>query len=120
LILILLATAIDSQAQKKYGYGYKQSEVLTSAATISITPKNSLTLFTLVATHSPTITPTTTYAVIGDILVFSINSSGAARTITWGTGFTGLADVLVSGKNHMIQFIWDGTTYKKLSTIQID
>lgn len=52
-----------------------------------------------------------------DHVYFLITGTGAARTITWGTGFLVTAATLVSGsgKDLVAHFLFDGTNLKEVS-----
>jgi mannose/fructose/N-acetylgalactosamine-specific phosphotransferase system component IID len=118
--LILMFMTLGVQAQKQYKIGTKYVSTLTYGATIAVTPKASVVVYSIDATGNATINATTTYVTPGDQLFFVIKSNTASRTITWGTGFTGTADALTSTKTHTIGFIWDGATFRKTGNNQND
>lgn len=120
MVILTMFCIAGAEAQKQYKIGTKYASTLSYAATIAVTPKASLVVHSIDATGNATINATTTYVTPGDQLFFVIKSNAAARTITWGTGFTGLADVLVSGKTHTIGFVWDGATFRKTGNNQND
>jgi hypothetical protein len=52
-----------------------------------------------------------------DKVYFLMTGTGAARTVTWGTGFLVTAATLVSGsgKDLVAEFIYDGTALREVS-----
>lgn len=58
---------------------------------------------------------------VGELLLIEATESGYdADTITYGTGITGLADPIPSGKTRIITFCYNGTTFQKVASTQID
>ena len=51
-----------------------------------------------------------------DHVYFLITGNGGARTITWGTGFLVTASTIVtgSGKDVVVEFLFDGTDLKEV------
>jgi hypothetical protein len=119
-VISLSVICITATAQKQYSMGYKTQTALTSALAISVTPENSLTLYTLAADTNVTFTAVTTYAVPADQLVFRIKGNTRQRVILWGTAIDSPNDTIASNKTWTFSFIWDGTAYKKLGKALTD
>jgi len=120
MLIATLAIVQEAQAQKQYAYVGRQTATLTSAATVAITPKATLTVYTLAAAHAATINATTTYAVPGDVIAFKITASAAERIITFGTNLNALPDTIASGKTKMYQLMWTGSAYNLISSAATD
>lgn len=114
-VLLLTSVSLTATAQKQYQMGFKTQTALTSATAISVTPENTVTLFTLAADTNITFSAVTSYAVPADFILFRIKGNTRQRILTWGTNLDGLNDTIATGKTWMYMFIWDGTAYKKVS-----
>lgn len=120
LLTVLLAFADQAVAQKQYAYVGRQTASLTSATTVAITPKATLTVYSLTADTTVTINATTTYAVPGDVIALKITASGANRPIIFGTNLNALTDTITSGKTKMYQLMWTGAAYNLISSAATD
>jgi len=58
---------------------------------------------------------------LGDLLVIEgTEGSASADTLRYGTNITGLYDAIPVGKTAIVTFIFNGTAWVKLSTVQIN
>jgi hypothetical protein len=112
--LLFISLGNPATAQKQYKMGYKVQTALTSATTISVTPLNSLTLFTLGADTNVTFNAVTTYAVPSDLVIFRVKGNTRQRILAWGTNMDGNNDTIATNKTWTFSFVWDGTAYKKM------
>ena len=57
----------------------------------------------------------------GDLLIIEgTEGTTSADTLRYGTNITGLYDAIPSGKTAIVTFIFNGTAWVKLSTVQIN
>jgi len=117
-VTVFTKTASDNRTLQGKGV---RGFVDTYAATIIPSLKNGQKeqYVCITATGNATINAATVLANLEqwDNVYFLITGSGAARTITWGTGFLVTASTLVSvsGKDLVARFLYDGTDLKEVS-----
>ena len=123
LIISLILVVFVVQAQK-YPFGNATETTLTSAATVALAEiTNDLTIYTCATDTNITVNAATVDDNLraGARLIFVLTESTAnADTITWGTTLTGTVDALPSGKTKIVEFIFNGTTFYKVATNQVD
>lgn len=112
------------QAQLRYPFSNADTETLTSASTIALSEiYDNLTVFTCATDTNITVNASTLDSdlKVGARVVFILTESTAnADTITWGTNLTGLYDALPSGKTKIVEFIYNGTTFYKVASTQVN
>ena len=123
IVLSFLVVAFAANAQR-YPFGDATETTLTSAATIALGEiTNDLTIFTCATDTNITVNAATIDSDLrsGARIIFVLTeSSSNADTITWGTTLTGTTDALPSGKTKIVEFIYNGTTFYKVATNQVD
>jgi len=123
ILAIFLVVAFAANAQR-YPFGEPTKTTLTSAATIALSEiTNDLTIFTLATDTTLTVNAASVDDRLraGARIVFILTESTAnADTVNWGTTLTGTYDALPSGKTKVVEFIYNGTTFYKASTNQVD
>ena len=123
IVLSFLVVAFAANAQR-YPFGAATSTTLTSATTIALAEiTNDLTIYTLATDTTTTISAASIDDNLrsGARLIFVLTESSAnADTVNWGTTLTGTYDALPSGKTKIVEFIYNGTTFYKVSTNQVD
>ncbi|MEO6901553.1 MAG: hypothetical protein ABI241_00535 [Bacteroidia bacterium] len=105
-------------------FGAASSVALTATGAQTLTIDGNLTVIdgvSVIATGSRTlnliISPETA---VGTKLILK-NKTTAAETTVMGTGMTGLTITGVAGKTFLMEFIYDGVTFKAISpAVQID
>lgn len=120
ILLTFCVTAHDASAQKEYKFIGRQSATLTSDTLISVTPKATLTVYYLSATHAVKFNAVTTYAVPGDMQVFKIKATSANRAIAWVTNMNAVNDTITSGKTKTYLFMYTGSAYDLISSSGVD
>jgi len=123
ILLTLVIFACNVQAQR-YPFGNATETTLTSDTTIALSEiKNNLIIYTCATDTNITINAATLDGNLktGARAVFVFTESTAdADTITWGTNLTGATDAIPSGKTRIVEFIYNGTTFYKLTATQVD
>ena len=123
ILISFLVVAFAANAQR-YPFGSATETTLTSAATIALSEiTNDLTIFTCATDTNITVNAASVDDNLksGARLVFILTENSAnADTITWGTTLTGTTDALPSGKTKIVEFIYNGTTFYKVATNQVD
>ena len=119
--IILLAFSVQAQ---RYPFGSATETTLTSAATIALAEiSDNLTIYTCATDTNITVNAATLDDNLktGARVVFVFTESTAnADTITWGTNLTGTTDAIPSGKTRIVEFIYNGTTFYKLTATQVN
>jgi hypothetical protein len=116
-LLVAIATG-SAEAQKQYAFGSRTSSTLSSATTLSITPANTLTLYTLAADTSITFNAITSKALPGDKLVFKITANRVNRIFVFGNYLNAKNDTIVATKIKLYEFIFTGQDYDLLTKQQ--
>lgn len=114
VIAVLLITVYGSQveAQKAYKFGYKTAPTsITSALTVSVTPNQTFTQYTLAADTNITVNVVSTYALPGDLVAFKIKANTRNRTITFGTNIEASAPTITATKTVTYLFLYNGTNF---------
>ncbi len=125
LILLFLIVPFLAKSQIRYPFGAADVVTVTSDDTIDISDDifDNLTYIDLDTDTNMVINATNLNSKLrtGALLVFEATESGFdADTITWGTGLTGAATAIPSGKTTFIQFFYNGTAFKKITQTQTD
>lgn len=105
----------------KYPFGLATKIVLVFAAIIAQAIDNTYTHLTLAMTGNATLNLTPNAEMpVGSQLVIRASADGTNRTLTPGTGMTGLAVVLTANKSYNLTYEFDGATYVHVSTMQLN
>lgn len=125
VILTVCLFAVNVNAQVRWPFGEANTISATSADTIDVGASVSKGLNYWDWDSDTTIvldaTSIDNELNKGDLFfIEATESTGSADTINYGTGFTGTADPLPSGKTRMILFMYNGTEFRKVSSNQID
>lgn len=130
IFLALLAFSLSASAQiatPRFGttagrdntgrvltYGYSAPAY---ASTITVVPNAYETIYKVgTLTGNPSVVCTVTKAHVGDKVVFLFLTSGAARTVTFGTGMIASATLVVdSAQNASATFVFNGTKFLEQS-----
>lgn len=121
LLLTLCTVTLESQAQKEYKFANRKAiATLTSDTLISVTPKATMSLYYLSATHAIKFNAVTTYAVPGDLVIFKVKATSANRAVVWNTNLTAVTDTVASGKTKTYFFVYTGSSYDIISSAATD
>jgi len=120
IVLTALLVSTQVEAQKKYAFGSRTGETLTSAVAVSVTPAATLTVYTVSADTNITWSVDNSYAVIGDRLVLAISADASNRVMTFGTNITATTDSVLANKTKLFEYIYTGSTYHCLGKLQAD
>lgn len=105
----------------KYPFGPADVQAPEYAGTLALTITNQKTIVDVDLTGACTVNLTIDDEVIaGAELLIVASSDGTARTLTPGTGFTGVAVAGVISKTKSMKFEYNGSTFVYVSSIQID
>jgi len=111
-----------SFAQSSIVEEYADIQTLDYAATLAVTLSKQKTIVN-VAEMSGAMTVNLTIGAgvkAGAELVMKLKSDATGRTVTQGTGMTGVAIAGVNSKTKYATFIYDGTTFVHVATQQVD
>ncbi len=102
----------------KYPFGKAERQNLASGAAINATVNNSEAILTIAQmTMAGTLNLSINSEMeAGSNLMVKVSADGTNRTLTLGTGLTGLAQTINAGKSYAIAFKYDGSTYIHTST----
>ena len=114
-LMVAMTTTNKADAQKQYAFGSRVSLSLTSSTTVSVTPANTLTFYTLSADTSITFNAVTSKSLPGDRFVLKVTANRIQRKFTFGTNFHATLDSIASTKVKLYEFIYNGTDYDILS-----
>lgn len=106
----------------KYPFGPADEQSKAYASTITATITNRKTVLSLAQmTGAATLNLTVDAEVApGDELLIKVSADGTNRTLTPGTGFTGLAQTLTANKSYTIRYEYDGSTFLHTGTTQLN
>ncbi|MCX6276933.1 MAG: hypothetical protein NT004_02400 [Bacteroidetes bacterium] len=119
----LICFGLHTNAQKLYGFGYRQVEPLLMADTINITPAHTQTVYTLVASSTDAtiiINAVTAKAVPGDKIILRITGATPTRTIVFGANLNAPSDTVANTKIKLYEFIYIGTAYDLISAAAVN
>lgn len=125
ILLAISVLALSVDAQIRWPFGNYNSITGGSNDTIDISSEleRGLNYYDISNDTNVWINVTTTSDVwkTGDFLfIEATEATGDADTLNYGTNITGLLDAIPSGKTRIVQFIWNGTAWVKVSSVQID
>jgi hypothetical protein len=106
----------------RYPFGAADVQSKAYAATIAVDIKNSETVVKVAQlTGAATINATLSAELpVGSVLTVELEADGTARTVTWGTGFTGVAYQVAISKKAVASFKFTGTTFVSTGVILIN
>jgi hypothetical protein len=117
--ILFCAVALSSvTAQVRWPFGAANAITSTSADTIVYDNEFTRGLnYITIATDTNIVVQATNLSSelkLGDMVIFELTESTAnADTVTWSTGFTGVATPIPSGKTKFVEFIYNGSALKK-------
>lgn len=120
IVMLIGLFAAQSEAQKQYKFGTRTSVELSSAVAVTITPVNTLTVYTIEADTNVTFNAVVTKSVIGDRIIISATADASARTMSFGTSMNGANDTITATKTMTYEFIYTGSTFDIVSKLQSD
>lgn len=102
----------------RFPFGKAELQSLSYAAAIAASINNSRTHLTIAQlTGAATLNLTLNSEIgLGATLTVRASSDATARTLTLGTGMTGLPQVLAISKSYLMTFEFDGSTFVHAST----
>lgn len=106
----------------KYPFGPADEQSKDYAATIAATISNSKTVLTLAQMTGAATLNLTLDAELraGDELLVKVSADATNRTLTPGTGMTGVAQTIVASKSFAIKYEFDGTAFLHVGTTQLN
>ena len=112
-----------TQEHIKWPFGKAEVLAPAFAAALNITVRNNLTFVNVVGAMSAGMTLNVTNEGVieqGARIVLKALSDGTARTVTPGTGCSGVAEAGVISKTKVIEFEYQGTSWVLVNARQID
>jgi hypothetical protein len=109
-------------SKPKFPFGPADVQTRTHAATIAATITDAKTFLQLAqmtgnATVNLTVDP---QLEAGAELIVRASADGTNRTLTPGTGLTGVAQTITANKSVCIRYVYNGTTFLHCGTTQLD
>lgn len=124
VISLLFVFVIGANAQQFPFGDATYTATTTDSLTLSFTPTNLVEFIHIDSTAldtNMTLNIANTYSVRrGAQIYITATADGSARTITFGTNVTGVANEVTATKTDMIHLVYDGTVYRVVSAIQND
>jgi len=120
VLLTFSLVSFEASAQKEYKFVGRQAATLTSDTLINVTPKATMTVYTLSATHAVKLNAITTYSVPGDIVVFKIKATSANRAITFNDAIDAPTETINSGKTKTYTLVYMGAAYVLTASAAVD
>jgi hypothetical protein len=104
----------------KFPFGAADSQSASYAATVTATIDNTMTVLTIgqmtgACTLNLTVSAET---MIGSVLLVKTSADGTNRVFTPGTGMTGVAQTNVASKSWNHKYIYDGSTFQHVGSVQ--
>ena len=114
--------AISGQNTLRYPFGAADVQSKAYAATIAADVDNSETVIKVAQlTGAATINLTVSAELpVGARLTVELEADGTARTVTWGTGFTGVAYQVAISKKAAASFVFTGSTFINTGVIVLN
>lgn len=109
-------------SKPKFPFGPADVQSKAYAATIAATITDAKTYLNLAqmtgaATLNLTVDP---QLEVGAELIVSVSADGTNRTLTPGTGMTGLAQTINANKSHVARYTFNGTSFIHTGTTQLN
>jgi hypothetical protein len=101
--------------QRLYAFGNRTAVTLTSSDTIILTPKNTLTVYSLMANSGVVFNAQAAYAIIGDRILLKVMDTTSTRQLKFGTNFEAANDSVTDGYTKIFEFLWTGDKYFLIS-----